>query len=87
MNSRILHGRTAPLFVMAAALVLSLPGSMFGQAAARRSASGAADSQGERSRGYYRLLGIPRYGRLAFSHGHSRQRRLRQRSFERRGPR
>ena len=31
MNSKILQGRTAPLFVMAAALLLSLPGSMFGQ--------------------------------------------------------
>src|SRR3984885_5154059 len=32
MNSKILHGRTAPLFAMAAALVLSLPTGMFGQA-------------------------------------------------------
>lgn len=32
MDSRILQGRTAPLFVMAAALLLSLPGGMFGQA-------------------------------------------------------
>ncbi len=35
MDPRILHGRTAPLFVMAAALVLSLPGSMFGQQGGR----------------------------------------------------
>jgi hypothetical protein len=32
MHSRILHGRTAPFVGMAAALLLSLPGGMFGQA-------------------------------------------------------
>ena len=31
MDSRILQGRIAPLFVMAAALVLSMPGNMFAQ--------------------------------------------------------
>src|ERR1017187_5660058 len=31
MNPKILQGRTAPLFTMAAALVLALPGSMFAQ--------------------------------------------------------
>jgi hypothetical protein len=32
MHSRILHGRTAPLFGMAVVFLLSLPGGMFGQA-------------------------------------------------------
>src|ERR1700676_1591516 len=32
MHSRILHGRTAPLFGIAAVFLLSLPGGMFGQA-------------------------------------------------------
>src|SRR5580658_8717548 len=32
MHSKIPRGRTAPLFVMAAVVVLSLPGSMFAQA-------------------------------------------------------
>ena len=82
MDSRILQGRIAPLFVMAAALVLSLPGSMFGQGGRGGPPPRPADPQGERSRGYHRLLGFHRHRRLAFSHGHARQRRLRQRSSE-----